>query len=307
MIMLQIIIFSFNRALQLDTLLTSLVECWIVPDYCVDVLYNTTDEEYEEAYQKVRNKFVSYPITYHKESAVADKPQASMFLTWDNVKRYLKNPCLRYPKSNFRSLLLHIIKDNPFRHLMFMTDDAMFIKDVNIPKPIFQWMDERPCSRQFILRIGEGMNNQPKDIVRKEEGYLKWNMYDAPMMTNWGYNFSVDAHIYSRKFIVGILEQLWFVNPNTLEDPVCRTLRRKEMMGEAMAYVSPRVLSFPINMVQSVEQNETLGVDCKMLNQQYLAGYTMKYPIPEIITHFQVYPDYLRMFKGDEETKLSIK
>ena len=47
--MLQIIIFSFNRALQLDTLLTSLVEHWKSPDYCVDVLYNTTDEEFEKA------------------------------------------------------------------------------------------------------------------------------------------------------------------------------------------------------------------------------------------------------------------
>ena len=304
--MLQIIIFSFNRALQLDTLLTSLVKHWKAPEYCVDVLYNTTDEEYEKAYHKVRDKFASYPITYHKEVAVADKPKANMFLTWDNVKRYLKYPCLRHPKSNFRSLLLSIIKDNPVTHLMFMTDDAMFIKDVNIPLSVFQWIDECPCSRQFILRIGEGMNNQPKDIVRKEEGYLKWNMYDALNVKNWGYNFSVDAHIYDKEVIVAILNQLLFVNPNTLEDPVCRSMRRKGMMGEAMAYESPRILSFPINMVQSVVQNETLGVDCRMLNQRYLDGYTMKYPIPEKITRFQVYPDYLRLFKGNDETQIKI-
>lgn len=305
--MLQIIIFSFNRALQLDTLLTSLVEHWKSPDYCIDVLYNTTDKDYEKAYQKVQDKFATYPITYHKESAVADKLQTRMFLVWDNIKRYLKYDCLRRPKSNFRSLLIKTIKDNPCSHLMFMTDDAMFIRNINLPQHIFQWIDECPDSRQFILRIGEGMNNQPKDIVRKENEYLKWSMYDAKFMSNWGYNFSVDAHIYSKDTIIRVFDKIWFVNPNTLEDPVCRAFRTKKQMGEAMSYDSPTLLSFPINMVQSVAKNETMGVACGMLNQKYLDGYTMKYPIPEKITSFQVYPDYLRLFKGDAETQLILK
>ena len=305
--MLQIIIFSFNRALQLDTLLTSLVEHWKSPEYCVDVLYNTTDEEYGKAYQVVQDKFASYPIRYHRESAFADNPKARMFLVWDNIKRYLKYDCLRHPKSDFRSLLIKTIKDNPCRHLMFMTDDAMFIKDVNIQPFVFQWIDERPDSRQFILRIGEGMNNQPYGIVRKVDGYMSWNMYDAPMMTNWGYNFSVDAHIYSKDTIAKVFDRIWFVNPNTLEDPVCRALRAGNLMGEAMSYDSPALLSFPINMVQSVAKNETMGVDCRMLNRRYLDGYTMKYPVPGTISHFQVYPDYLRLFKGDGETQLKLK
>lgn len=305
--MLQIVIFSFNRALQLDTLLTSLVEHWKSPDYCVDVLYNTSYEDYEKGYRKVQDKFAAYPIAYHRESAVGDKPQLRMFGVWANVKRYLKYDCLRRPNSNFRSLLIKTIKGNPCRHLMFMTDDAMFIRDVNIQPFVFQWIDGCPSSRQFILRIGEGMNNQPNGVVRKADGCLNWNMYDAEFMSNWGYNFSVDAHIYSKDVIAWVFDRIWFVNPNTLEDPVCRALRAKHLMGEAMSDENPALLSFPINMVQSVAQNETLGVDCRMLNDRYLGGYTMKYPVPERITHFQVYPDYLRLFKGDEEIQLKLK
>lgn len=37
--MLQIIIFSFNRAIQLDTLLSSFVEYWKNPSYQVDIIY----------------------------------------------------------------------------------------------------------------------------------------------------------------------------------------------------------------------------------------------------------------------------
>ncbi len=305
--MLHIIIFSYNRALQLDTLLTSLFEKWEAPEYCVDVIYNTSGDGFEAAYQQVQKKYSHYPVAYHRESAIADKMPLSMLLTLGNAKRLLKSPYLRCPKSNFRSLLIQIIKNNSCKHLMFLTDDAMFIQEVNISKDIFTWQDELPEHRQFILRIGTGINNQPKDIVRKENGYLKWNMYEAPLNSNWGYNFSVDAHIYHKNIILKIFEKLWFVNPNTLEDPVCRAFRRKNLMGEAMAFEHPRLLSFPINMVQTVTNNESLGVDCQMLNERYLNGFTMKYPLPEFITHFQVYPDYLRMYKGNDETRLRIK
>jgi len=305
--MLHIIIFSFNRALQLDTLLDSLVQNWKSPEYFISVIYNTSDDDYERGYQIVQEKFSPFPVAFCKESSVADKPQIDTFFTLDNVKRYLKYPCLRHPKSNFRSLLLRVIKDNPSKFLMFMTDDAMFIKEVCISQHIFSWLGDKSESRQFSLRIGERLNNQPRGIIQKEKEYLKWNMYDAPMMTNWGYNFSVDAHIYNKEVITRILDQLWFINPNTLEDPVCRAIRKRKMMGEAMAYDEPRVLSFPINMVQSVVQNESLGVDCKMLNQLYLTGYTLKYPVPEKISHFQNYPDYLRLFKENKETNLKIK
>ncbi len=305
--MLQIIIFSFNRALQLDTLLSSLTEHWKSPDYCIDVLYNSTGEDYEKAYRMVKDKFSSFPITYHRESAVADRPQLGMFLNCDNVKRYMKLACLRHPKSDFRSLLIKVIKENKSRYLMFLTDDAMFIRDIDIPKHIFSWLDEESGSRQFILRTGKGMNGYPEEIVKEESGFLKWNMYDADFKSNWGYNFSVDAHIYSKDVIARTIDRLWFVNPNTLEDPVCRALRAGNMMGEAMSYDSPGILSFPINMVQSVVKNETMGVDCHMLNEMFLNGYVMKYPVPETITQFQVYPDYLQMFRDNEELKISIR
>lgn len=40
---IQIIIFSFNRAIQLDTLLTSILKHWKAPSqYELNIIYNTT-------------------------------------------------------------------------------------------------------------------------------------------------------------------------------------------------------------------------------------------------------------------------
>ena len=42
--------------------------------------------------------------------------------------------------------------------------------------------------------------------------------------------------------------------------------------------------------MQTFSDNESLGVSTEKLNQYYLDGYTFKYPIPEEVNVFQVYP-----------------
>ena len=56
-------------------------------------------------------------------------------------------------------------------------------------------------------------------------------------------------------------------------------------------------------MVQTVIENETLGVSTELLNNFYLQGYTMTYPIPDTPHHFQQYPKTLLLQKGDENVK----
>ena len=58
--MIQIIIFSFNRALQLDTLLRSLVMHWKSPDYCVDIIYNSSDDFFQNGYDILIGKYGIY-------------------------------------------------------------------------------------------------------------------------------------------------------------------------------------------------------------------------------------------------------
>ena len=55
--MLQIVIFSFNRALQLDTLITSIIEKWQLPHYNIDVIYNTSDNDFQKGYDLLVKKY----------------------------------------------------------------------------------------------------------------------------------------------------------------------------------------------------------------------------------------------------------
>lgn len=305
--MLQIIIFSFNRAIQLDTLLSSFVEYWKNPSYQVDIIYNTSDDFFQRGYELLMSKFESNNcIHFHKESKGCRSYTAKEILgSAGNLKHYFKYPAIKHPRSNFRPLMIKLMEESEAREIMFMTDDAMYIRPVDIPTEVFDWINEDPKHRQFSLRLGVGMNAQPA-AIKELDKYLEWKLKDVPHMNNWGYYFSVDAHIYNKALILDFYKRFIFVNPNTLEGYIEAKLKRRGYVNEERSFKDAKLLSFPINMVQTFSDNESLGVSTEKLNQCYLDGYTLKYPIPEEIDIFQVYPDHLIIEKDGRKEILQI-
>ena len=169
---------------------------------------------------------------------------------------------------------------------------------------MIKWLKSSPKHRQISLRLGVGMNNQPHNMVVDNDGLIRWNMNDVDHMTNWGYRFSVDAHIYDKELILDFYKKYIFINPNTLEGYIEDRLFSKKFVSEACTFEKPMLLSFPINMVQKEADNESLGVDCDKLNQMYLDGYTLRYPVPRTINMFQVYPDHLILENKDQIIKM---
>ncbi len=105
--MIQIVVFSFNRAIQLDTLLTSIMQKWISPDYIVDIVYNTSNDSFQKGYDKLMLKFCENSrFKFYKET-VAKKPYYCIreLTNVYNIKKLIDMPSLRRPKSNFRHLI----------------------------------------------------------------------------------------------------------------------------------------------------------------------------------------------------------
>lgn len=301
--MLQIIIFSFNRALQLDTLIRSLKAKWNNPTYRIDVIYNTTDSNFEKGYDLLKRTLSSdttLSIRFHKENSCADKLSFAEMRRWRNLSFYYRHK-MRY-KSNFRSLCNSLLQASDIKYVMFLTDDTMFINPVDLTQEAFDWIDEKPYGRQISLRAGIGMNGQNK-TVKQINNNIFWNFYENEGNSNWGYPFSVDAHIYAKEPIVKLFTRYIYCNPNTLEGNICTLVRDKKWFGEGMGNNATSILSYPINMVQNVVNNESLGVDCELLNQWFLDGYTMSYPVPEHINVFQQYPELLYLYKENQLIK----
>lgn len=295
--MIQIIIFSFNRAMQLCTLLQSIKEKWVSPECKVDIIYNTGSDQYEKAYTQLKSEFPSY--SFHKEGKFNGFGLSDL-ITASNLLKIVRSKHYRKPKSNFREVLNKVILESPANSIMFLTDDSTFISEVRLGNEIDNWINKEEGKRQFILRLGENYADIPSSI----EG-MEWDMSKYPFVSNWGYVFSVDAHIYSRKVVAKLLSKYIFSNPSTLEGYISYQARKNHIFIHAKATAHPFILSFPLNMVQEIANNESLGVSAEMLNKYYLEGWRLVYPIPERITSFQQYPDSITLCRGLERMVLN--
>jgi len=296
--MLQIIIFSFNRAMQLNTLLNSMIRDIEAKDYTIDVLYNVSSDVFNQGYEKLKQDYQSYQhIHFIKETTVSKLlaiPEVFHASCKKEYKYFLKTFLKKKKKTNFRKALLRLLTENQAANVMFLTDDACFIEKTTIGNDITEWINADPYSHQFSLRTGKGMNEEPQGI-QTVGNYLEWKYFNYEFFTLWGYLFSVDAHIYNKEAIVKALRHCYFDNPNSLESYVSVFAQKKKHFGTGRAFTKTRLLSFPINIVQHVADNKSLNISVETLNDYYLKGYTLEYPLPDHITTFQVYPKRLTL------------
>ncbi len=294
--MVSIIVFSFNRAMQLDALIHSIIEYWDVTKIKIVVIYNTTNDFYEQGYKLLQENIKEKKyIHLLKETEYKREYNFKELLSLFNLKHYIKYSYVRSPKSNFRELLATCIKECS-EHIIFLTDDSVFIDNVIVSDEILNEIDQRPFQSSFSLRLGKEMNNPPKNIDI-DDSYIKWNYYLQPKLHNWGYQFSVDGHIYSKKIILELFENIVFSNPSSLEMFCCEYVRLKKWLKNGISFVEPKLLSFPLNMVQNIQKNESSGVEPEILNYKYLEGNVLKYEFSVKINTFQQYPDCLSYYK----------
>ena len=300
--MIQVIAFSFNRAMQLDTLLASLFAHWQSEDYCVDVIYNHSNAEFGAGYKVLAENYANKPVTFYKENtAMPDKVKIKNLLCLANFVRYIKQPKLRHPRSDFKSLLIRLVEESNAENIIFLTDDDMFVKDFTISQNILDWINERPMERQFSLRCGKGISSLPLSVSVKGD-YCSWNMYEN--QGHWGYPFTLDAHIYSKKIILQLIKKYIYTNPNTLEMNVVGSVRRAKLLGEGMCYKEIKMLNFPINIVQDCVENVSQDVSVEMLNKRYLKGEKLEYVPDEYYNANDQYTTLLKFIDASGKVEL---
>ena len=105
--MIHIIIFSFNRALQLEALLSSIQCHWQKTNYKLSVLYNTSGDDFQKGYDILQKEYPAYEFI--KETRKTSGYHVSDYMTPYNLKKLLKYHHIRKQKSNFRDLLNNML------------------------------------------------------------------------------------------------------------------------------------------------------------------------------------------------------
>jgi hypothetical protein len=300
--MLTAIVFSLNRAMQLEALLRSISECILKLNTGVEVkvLYGATSDEYLVGYKILQERFTGNRIQFIQKHRGKYKLDQALLLWPRNLYRYLKYPYLRDNRNlfNFKELLEYLIATAQSEMITFLTDDSLFYRSFVLPQDIFNLITQEPSNRAFSLRHGCNIQNPPSGLQIIEQ-YCSWYMYDRDCDDFWSYAFSIDGHIYSRSFIAELIKRVLYVNPNSFEGFLWDYVRRQRLFSQAYCFRESVLLSFPINMVQTTVQNESLGIDSAILNARFLEGYHLHYVHDMKPRRFQQVPLKLQIVKGE--------
>lgn len=243
--MINIIIFSKDRAAQLDLLLQSLKENF--QEYSmakISVLYAASSSEYELGYEKLKETFINV-------------------LFFDDLNF-----------GSFKQTLLKSIDQN-INLTMFLVDDIVFKDTFSLYDKEVELVLNNENIIATSLRLWKGVEYcYAQDKPSRVPNFVKRNIWDWTMASgDWGYPMSVDGNIYRTKFICEKIEQIEFANPNQLEAGLANNSDRgKAYMS---CYVDgSKLFNIPANIVQKTYTNRHGNIATVIeLNKKYLDGY----------------------------------
>ena len=249
--MITSVIFSKNRACQLDLLLHSINHN--LPNFDeIHVLYHATNQYFFAGYEMVREKF---PWIYF------------------------------WQQNDFEKDTINILDNWVDEYVCFFVDDNIIYRQCdlnnNFIENVFNEIPELTC---FTLRLGKNTTTQdqyhnqptvfPNDfLVGNINGVnvLMWNWTTVQVFGDFGYPFSVDGHIYKTKDLLPLLDYE-FDNPNGFEG----RFNKNKFSTKTMACFEQSVLvNNPLNIVGSSNNNSGwwYGHTLEELNEKYLDNY----------------------------------
>jgi len=260
--MINIIIFSKDRACQLHYLLETLKLNF--KEYYfekIKVIYKYKNQIHQTAYDILKTTF----------------PEIEYF-------------CQNTNKLSFKDLILQNINENN-KLTVFFVDD-MFIKNrFSLDDAEIQMMNnnENAC---VSLRMNDGMNYcQPAKLKYTTiptiiDNRWKWRGQQG----DWGYPMSLDGHIFRTNEIKHKISIINFENPTYLESHLSGLLPEQEYM---ICYKRSIVINNPMNRVHNFNLNPCSNISEDYLCKEYLDGKKLKSTIPpeEIINnspHYQL-------------------
>jgi hypothetical protein len=249
--LLNVIIFSKDRAMQLHLLLESILLNFNVEDYTLNILYKASNDEYNRGYNMIRDLYPQF-----------------------NYKR----------EENFKSDLMSFFNNSEYT--VFLTDDDIIYQSFKLNNDELHNIFMLTDANCFSLRLGlNTVNCYTMQRLNKLENFNKhsffhdtdliepvisWKVKDGT--NDYAYPMSLDGHIFKTEYIKNLCEILEYANPNLFE-AFLSNFTKPEMI--ISSYKNSKLVNSPINRVQETFQNLS-GMKYKYsiedLNEMYLDG-----------------------------------
>lgn len=249
--MINLIVFSYNRPMQLHALLDSIKLHAKDIFKNIDVVYKS-DKEFESGYELAKRSGVNF-----------------------------------IREGNFKDDIMGCFK---YEHTCFAADDDIFFKDIgDLTRTLWDFFtDDVAC---LSLRLGLNIkycysNDKPNELTEYQDfgEFIKWDWRSQQL--DFAYPLSVVSHIFRTEEIKELSERENFTCPNDYEGLLQKHL--KDVRPNIVSYKESRVVGVPANRVNTVTTNRnglTNPYTIHDLNEMYLAGKRIDVTkIPDIIS-----------------------
>lgn len=259
--MFHLIIWSKDRACQLDLLLRSIQWCGIKP--YVSVIYKSSTDEFEKGYDLVNKKYNTFDSNFALINQNLYLSKSFNSATMAEVHSYSN---LEY-----------------WENIGFCTDDTVFYRKFPANPTSFPLLK---YNESFSFRLGlntllqdysVGSIQPPLNRYINGGETISWNPQEYHPLNNYGYPYSLDLHIYNRSNIQDCLEEFTFKNTNELEGGLSH---RRSRITTMTAFKKSLAVNIPMNNMSGMTlsgQTTSCAKSTEELNEAFLDGYIIDF------------------------------
>ena len=221
-----IVIFSFDRPLQLYALLESL-HMHVTDINSTTVIYRTSNDCYKNAFNEVAVQFPHVQFLYQQ------------------------NIC------DFKKLTVQAIEESTSDYIAFAVDDNV-VKDETILHECINWL-EKTGAYGFYLKLGshldycytENATQKLPPFTHINDTIFSWEFESGEK--DWHYPNTVDMTLYKKRDLISLFRSFEYSNPNLLEGKwAAWWVQHKAPSPIGLFYENSKMLNIPLNKVQSV-------------------------------------------------------
>lgn len=229
-----LIIFSFNRPLQLQALLES-INHYITGLQTITVIYRTTSDRAQKCYNAIAERFCH--VRFMQQSS--------------------------NPHADFKPLTQRALLQSDADYVVFAVDDIVIKDYIDIGHAIGLMQEMNAYG--FYLRLGLHLDycytmNKPQRVPPVTE--CAPDVYCWTIRTgehDWGYPNTVDMTIYHKKDVVPMFNEMPYYTPNSLEG--LWSMRAGAVLDRiGLCYRTAKIVNLPLNQVQrdGANRNESM-------------------------------------------------
>nr|WP_315030743.1 hypothetical protein [uncultured Chryseobacterium sp.] len=294
------IIFSYNRAIQLDYLIQSIIKHVKIESKIV-ILYHTTGA-HQEGYDLLKKKYADQKnISFvERHNVVFDWAYLGALNSKKDWAFFKERNLLNKNGDNFKGALQKIIKNSDCEFVMFNTDDGVFFKDVLVPEEVLNIIRNNPENASYRLYVGDNLDGAP-DYLERKNNFYQWDYYTDTAIHHWSYPFSVDGTIYHSEGLLKHLKKMVYHNPVTLEENGVRYVMKNKLYQIGLSPFKSSLIGTKLNRVSVDSLNPTIHIKLDVLNEKFVNGYTLELTIPEDISNSNIVPLEVYLVKNNQK------